>query len=45
MFVFAVNHDPGIDLASGVAGLAGFAARITDATDDGLSVIAHEPAA
>jgi hypothetical protein len=44
-FVFAVNHDPGIDLASGVASLPGFGARITDATDDGITVVAHEPAA
>ncbi|HEY4227109.1 MAG TPA: hypothetical protein VGM49_02135, partial [Candidatus Limnocylindrales bacterium] len=45
MFVFAVSHDPGVDLDSGVAGLPGFSARITDATDDGFTVIAHEPAA
>ena len=44
-FVFAITHDPGVDLASGVAGLPGFAARITDATDDGITVVAHEPAA
>ena len=43
-FVFAINHDPGVDLATGVAGLPGFAARITDATDDGFTVVAHEPA-
>jgi len=45
VFVFAVSHDPGVDLDSGVAGLQGFAARITDATDDGFTVVAHEPAA
>jgi hypothetical protein len=44
-FVFAINHDPGLDLASGLASLAGFGARITDATDDGIAVVAHEPAA
>lgn len=44
-FVFAINHDPGVDLATGVAGLPGFEARITDATDDGITVVAHEPAA
>lgn len=44
-FVFAVSHDPGMDLASGVASLPGFGARITDATDDGITVVAHEPAA
>ena len=45
VFVFAVSHDPGVDLDSGVAGLPGFSARITDATDDGFTVVAHEPAA
>jgi hypothetical protein len=45
VFVFAVSHDPGVDLDSGVAGLSGFAAQITDATDDGFTVVAHEPAA
>ena len=44
-FVFAITHDPGLDLATGVASLPGFAARITDATDDGITVVAHEPAA
>jgi len=44
-FVFAINHDPGIDLATAIAELPGFAARITDATDDGITVVAHEPAA
>lgn len=45
VFVFAVSHDPGVDLDSGVASLPGFGARITDATDDGFTVAAHEPAA
>jgi hypothetical protein len=45
MFVFAVGHDEGVDLDAGVASLAGFSARITDATDDGFTVLAHEPAA
>jgi hypothetical protein len=45
VFVFAVSHDPGVDLDSGVASLLGFAAQITDATDDGFTVVAHEPAA
>jgi hypothetical protein len=45
VFVFAVSHDPGVDLDSGVQGLPGFSARITDATDDGFTVVAHEPAA
>lgn len=47
VFVFAVSHDPGVDLDSGVAGLAGFAAHVTGATNDGYGfmVDAHEPAA
>ena len=45
VFVFAVSHDPGVDLDSGVESLTGFAARVTDATDDGFTVLAHEPAA
>ena len=45
VFVFAVSHDAGVDLDSGVASLSGFAAQITDATDDGFTVVAHEPAA
>ena len=45
VFVFAVSHDPGVDLDSGVASLDGFSAQITDATDDGFTVIAHEPVA
>ena len=44
-FVFAISHEPGLDLASGVASLPGFEARITGATDDGITVVAHEPAA
>ena len=44
-FVFAITHDPGLDLATGVSNLPGFAARITGATDDGITVVAHEPAA
>jgi hypothetical protein len=45
VFVFAVSHDPGVDLDSGVGSLPGFAAQITDATDDGFTVAAHEIAA
>lgn len=45
VFVFAVNHDPGVDLDSGVSSLPGFAARVTDATNDGFTVVAREPAA
>ena len=45
VFVFAVSHDPGVDLDSGVASLAGFNAHVTDATDDGFTVAATEPVA
>jgi hypothetical protein len=45
VFVFAVSHDPGVDLDSGVASLPGFAAAVTDATNDGFTVDAHESAA
>jgi hypothetical protein len=45
VFVFAISHDPGVDLDGGVASLSGFSAKITDATDDGFTVVAHEPAA
>lgn len=38
VFVFTVSHDLGVDLDSGLAGLAAFNARITDATDDGFTV-------
>jgi hypothetical protein len=44
VFVFAISHDPDIDLATGIAGLAGFAARVTDTTDSGIAVVAHEGA-
>ena len=43
--VFALKHEAGIDLATAVEELEGFAARITDATTDGIAVVAHEPAA
>jgi hypothetical protein len=45
VFVFAVSHDPGVDLDSGLAGLSGFSAHVTDATDDGFTVAAQEIAA
>jgi hypothetical protein len=44
-FVFAITHEPDTNLAMGIEGLPGFNARITDATDAGISVVAHEPAA
>ncbi|MCI0582303.1 MAG: heavy-metal-associated domain-containing protein, partial [Chloroflexi bacterium] len=45
VFIFTVNHEPDADIAEAVAGLSGFAVRITEASGDSLSVTAHEPAA
>jgi hypothetical protein len=42
VFIFTVNHDAGVDLDSGVAGLSAFTARVTDATDDGFTVSVGE---
>jgi hypothetical protein len=42
VFIFTVNHDAGVDLDSGVAGLTAFTARVTDATDDGFTVSVGE---
>ncbi len=44
VFIFAVHHEPEVDLGSAVLGLEGFGARISRTTDDGLAVVAHEPA-
>jgi hypothetical protein len=44
-FQFAVVHEPGFDLAAGLAGLADFGARVTDAKNGNLDVVAHEPTA
>lgn len=45
VFIFAVHHDPDVDLGPAVLSLEGFSARISRTSDDGLAVIAHEPAA
>jgi hypothetical protein len=45
VFVFAVSHDPAVDIAPAVNELAGFAIRINDATADTLTITAHEEAA
>jgi hypothetical protein len=45
VFIFAVHHEPEVDLGSAVLGLEGFAPRINRTTDDGIEVVAHEPAA
>ena len=45
VFIFTVHHDPEVDLGAAVLSLEGFAARINRTDDDGLAVVAHEPAA
>ena len=45
VFIFAVHHDPEVELGPAVLSLQGFDARITRTSDDGLAVLAHEPAA
>lgn len=45
VFVYTVNHDPENDVAAEIGGLSAFSVEVTEATDDGLIVTAHEPAA
>jgi hypothetical protein len=45
VFVFAVSHDPAVDIAPAVSELVGFAIRINDASADTLTITAHEEAA
>jgi hypothetical protein len=45
VFVFAVSHDPVVDIAPAVNELAGFAIRINDASADTLTITVHEEAA
>ena len=42
-FVFAVNHDPGLDLTDGIATLPGFSARVTNEALGELTVAARDP--
>ena len=42
-FVFAVAHEPQVSLRDLVPGLPGFAATVTDATEDTVSVAARDP--
>ena len=42
-FVFAVSHGPAVDLAQVVRTLPGFAAQITESTEDTISVAARDP--
>jgi hypothetical protein len=45
VFIFTVVHSPETDLQESVASLTSFSARVTDASDDYLTVVAQEPAA
>jgi hypothetical protein len=45
VFIFTVVHSPEADLQDGIAGLTSFSARVTEASDDNLTVVAQEPAA
>ena len=45
VFIFTVVHAPETDLQDGIAGLTSFSARVTDASEDHLTVVAQEPAA
>jgi hypothetical protein len=45
VFIFAVAHDPELDLQAAIAGLTQFSTRVTEASGDSLTVSAHEPAA
>jgi hypothetical protein len=42
-FVFAVTHDPGLDLTDGIATLPGFGARVTSEAPGELTVAARDP--
>ena len=42
-FVFAVTHDPGLDLNDGIATLPGFGARVTNEAPGELTVAARDP--
>jgi hypothetical protein len=45
VFIFTVVHSPEADLQDGVASLSSFSARVTEASDDSLTVVAEEPEA
>jgi hypothetical protein len=44
-FVFAVRHDPSLELAEVVPTLAGFGARVTESGDGFVKATAHDPEA
>jgi hypothetical protein len=45
VFIYTVQHEQETDLAAEIAELSAFAVEVTDNAGDGLSVVAHEPAA
>jgi hypothetical protein len=42
-FVFAVTHEPALDLSGGIATLPGFSARVTNEAPGQLTVAARDP--
>jgi hypothetical protein len=42
-FIFAVAHAPGLDIAGTLPALPGFAAQVTEITDDAVTVAARDP--
>jgi hypothetical protein len=45
VFIFTVVHNPDADLQAEISGLTAFSTRVTEASGDGLTVAAQEPAA
>ncbi|HKQ17728.1 MAG TPA: hypothetical protein VJS87_04205, partial [Solirubrobacterales bacterium] len=45
VFIYTVQHEQEIDLGAAIAELSAFAVEVTNNEGDGLSVVAHEPAA
>jgi len=45
VFIFTVSHESDTDIAEAVSSLTNFAVRITEASDESVSITAHEPAA
>ncbi len=45
VFIFSVSHEASANIAESVAGMTGFAVRITESTGDSITIVAHEPAA
>ena len=45
VFIFTINHEPETDIAAALSSLTNFSVRVTESSDDSVSVTAHEPAA